>query len=128
LKGKELNADDIRDVYQRRLIGPTCRTYFDYYRQRLKHYGTSGYRAALAILQEIANAPTGRVSNSVLYDVYRKAKKREVSSFEFDEIMADLESDWYIQLDTKTNEYSFLSTVMKDWWKRFYRTLSKKNK
>jgi hypothetical protein len=36
--------------------------------------------------------------------------------------MADLESDWYVVLDPPTNEYYFLLSTMKDWWKRYYRT------
>jgi hypothetical protein len=87
LQGKELSPDDVRDVYQRRVLGPTCRAYFDYYQQRLKRYGEPARRAALAVLQEVANAPSGRVSDSVLYDVYRKARKRGADSFEFSEIM-----------------------------------------
>ena len=125
-RSKELGAEEVGDVYRRRVLGPTCRAYFDYYRQRLKHYGEPGRRAALALLQEVAHAPAGRVSNSMLYDVYRKARGRGASSFEFDEIMADLETDWYVVLDTKTNEYSFLLNVMKDWWQRYYRTLRPK--
>ena len=128
LRNKELGAEEVSDVYRRRVLGPTCRAYFDYYRQRLKHYGEPGRRAALALLQEVAHAPAGRVSNSMLYDVYRKARGRGASSFEFDEIMADLESDWYLQLDPRTNEYCFLLNVMRDWWKRFYRTLETKRK
>lgn len=128
LRNKELGAEEVGDVYRRRVLGPTCRAYFDYYRQRLKHYGEPGRRAALALLQEVAHAPAGRVSNSMLYDVYRKARGRGASSFEFDEIMADLESDWYLQLDPRTNEYCFLLNVMRDWWKRFYRTLDAKRK
>ncbi|MEW6369053.1 MAG: hypothetical protein AB1714_30870 [Acidobacteriota bacterium] len=128
LKGKELTADDVRDVYSRRLLGPTCRAYFDYYHRRLKRYGAPGERAALAILQEISSAPGGRVSNSMLYDVYRKTRKRGASNFEFDDIMADLETDWYVLLDTKTNEYGFLLNVIRDWWQRFHRTLRVKGK
>ncbi len=126
LQGKELGPEAIRDVYDRRVLGPTCRAYFDYYRVRLKRYGEPGRRAALAILQEVAHAPAARVSNSILYDVYRKARRRGASNFEFDEIMADLESDWYLALDSRTNEYGFLLNVMRDWWKRFYRTLDAK--
>jgi hypothetical protein len=128
LRNRELGAEEVGDVYRRRVLGPTCRAYFDYYRQRLKRYGEPGRRAALALLQEVAHAPAGRVSNSMLYGVYRKARGRGASSFEFDEIMADLESDWYLQLDPRTNEYCFLLNVMRDWWKRFYRTLETKRK
>jgi hypothetical protein len=128
LRNKELGANEVSEVYHRRMLGPTCRAYFDYYRQRLNRYGEPGRRAALAVLQEAAHAPTDRVSNSMLYDVYRRARGRGATSFEFDEIMADLESDWYLVLDSRTNEYGFLLNVMRDWWKRFYRTLDAKRK
>lgn len=123
LKGKEITSADIQDVYARRLLGPTCHKYFDYYRQRLKRYGAPGERAAIAMLREIAASPSGRVSESILYDVYRKARKKGDSDIEFREIMADLECDWYLTLDTATNEYYFFMNVMKAWWDRFYRRL-----
>jgi hypothetical protein len=128
LKDRELGREDVTEVYSRRVLGPTCRAYFDYYRQRLKRYGEKGQRAALTVLQEVAHAPTGRVSDSALYDVYRRARGKGASSFEFSEIMADLESDWYLLLDPKTNEYAFLLQVMCDWWKRFSRVVGRKAK
>jgi hypothetical protein len=42
--------------------------------------------------------------------------------------MADLESDFYLLLDLKTNEYGFLLQVMRDWWKRFSRMVGRKPK
>lgn len=123
LRGKALTPDDIREVYQRRLIGPTCHAYFDYFRQRLKRYGAPGQRAAIAILRALASASTGRVSDAILYDVYRKARKKGATDLEFREIMADLERDWYVSLDTTTNEYYFVMNVMRAWWNRFYRQL-----
>jgi hypothetical protein len=128
LRDGELSPQDIDDVYQRRLLGPTCRAYFEHYRQRLRRYGTSRERAAVAILQEIAQAPAGRVSQSGLYDTYRQARGKGVSALEFDEIMADLESDWYVVLDPPTNEYYYLLSTMKDWWKRYYRTFRSKKR
>ena len=121
LKSKTLTPDDVGEVYRHRLLGPTCHKYFDYYRQRLKRYGAPGERAAIAVLRTIAAARTGRVSEAVLYDVYRKARKKGASDVEFREITADLECDWYISLDTATNEYYFLLNVMKAWWDCYYR-------
>ncbi len=128
LRDQELTPEQIQDVYTRRIIGPTCRAYFDHYSQRLRRYGRTGEHAALAILNEIAHMPTGRASSSALYDVYRTVRKKGASDFEFDEIMADLESDWYVTLNPKTSEYSFLLSVMKDWWGRFHRASSKRTK
>jgi hypothetical protein len=122
LKRRPLSPADIEDVYRRRLLGPTCRAYFVPYRQRLRRYGARGERAAMAILQEIAQAPAGRVSQSGLYAAYRRARGKAASALDFDEILADLENDWYVILDPATNEYYFLVSTMKDWWKRYYRT------
>ena len=126
LAGKKLTAEDVEAVYRRRVLGPTCRSYFVYYRDRLKRYGTAGERAAIAVLSAIAEAPNGRVADSSLYEVYRKARKKGAKEVEYREIMADLESDWYVVLDTATNEYYFLIDVMRDWWNRFYHKVAKK--
>ena len=124
--GRPLTPEDVKEVYQKRVLGPGCRHYFEPYRARLRRYGASGEQAAIAILRAVAEAPGGRVSEGVLYDVYRKARRRGASDVEFREIMADLECDWYVSLDTATNEYFFLMDIMKDWWKRFYRSLGTK--
>ncbi|OPY86854.1 MAG: hypothetical protein A4E73_03827 [Syntrophaceae bacterium PtaU1.Bin231] len=42
LKGKELRVEDVTDVYQRRVLGPTCRAYFDYYRSASSGMGNRG--------------------------------------------------------------------------------------
>jgi len=128
LRNRELSPQDIDEVYQRRLLGPTCRAYFEHYRQRLRRYGIGRERAAVAILQDIAQASAARVSQSGLYDTYRQARGKGVSALEFDEIMADLESDWYVVLDPPTNEYHYLLSTMKDWWKRYYRTFRAKKR
>jgi hypothetical protein len=128
LRNREVSPQDIDDVYQRRLLGPTCRSYFEHYRQRLRRYGASGERAAMAILQEVAQAPAARVSQSGLYDTYRRTRGKGASGLEFDEIMADLENDWYVVLDPPTNEYYYLLSTMKDWWKRYYRTFRAKKR
>jgi len=114
-----LTSETLAEVYQGRVLGPTCKHYFDHYRERLKRYGRVGEKAAVSVLS--AAAHQNRVSQSVLYDVYRKAKKRGASEFDFAELMADLECDWYLVLDPHTNEYFFMVDVMRDWWRRWFR-------
>ena len=60
---------------------------------------------------------------SSLYDVYRKARRKGTCELDYREVMADLECDWYVVLDTATNEYSFMLSIMRDWWNRFYRSV-----
>lgn len=123
LKERELSPDDISKVYHKRVLGRSCHKYFDHYRQRLKRYGEPRERGAVAILCEIAGTATNRVSDSHLYSVYKKARKKGDSELEFRDIMADLECDWYVSLDPSTNEYYFLLDIVKDWWNRFYQRL-----
>ena len=117
-KHTALTPDELERIYAERVLGPTCRNYFDHYSTRLKRYGASGQKAALAILRAVAGR--GRVSRPQLYDIYRKAHGRGANDQGFDDIMADLEYDWYLRLDPDTNEFYFRLKVMQDWWKRWY--------
>ena len=113
----------VDEVYQRRVLGPTCKHYFDHYCERLQRYGPAGRRAALAMLSAVAQQK--RISDSALRDVYQKILKSKASDFGFDQLVANLECDWYLVLDSRTNEYFFMINVIGDWWRRWYRTSRK---
>ena len=66
-----------------------------------------------------------KVSRPALYDIYRKARGKGANEQEFDELMADLEYDWYLILVPSTNEFHFCLKVMQDWWRRWYPAASK---
>jgi len=114
-----LTVGVLERVYRERILGPTCRHYFEHYRQRLKRYGPSLERAAINVLRSVAESPYGRSSWSELFDVYQKARKR-ASELLFAEMMADLQCDWYLVLDPHTNEYRFMLEVMRQWWRRWF--------
>ena len=86
----------------------------------------TGEKAALAVLRAVAGH--GRISRLVLFDIYRKARGKTASDQAFDELMADLEYDWYLRLDTDTNEFHFRLKVMQDWWRRWYPASAAKGK
>lgn len=109
---------DVERIYKERVLGPTCRHYFDHYSSRLRRYGKLGEKAALAVLRAVASH--GRISRPALFDIYRKARGKGATYQAFDEVMADLECDWYLRLDTDTNEFYFRLRVMQDWWRRWY--------
>ena len=113
-----LTVPELERVYRERVLGPTCRHYFDHYSSRLKRYGKTGEKAALSILRAVAGQQ--RISRPALYDIYEKARGRGASDQQFDELMADLEYDWYLRLDPDTNEFYFRLKVMQDWWRRWY--------
>ncbi|GEM_PF-3281522 len=117
-KREKLSAGELEQVYRERVLGPTCRHYFNHYSSRLKRYGKTGERAALAILRAVAGQQ--RISRPVLHDIYHNARGKGANDQEFDELMADLEYDWYLRLDPDTNEFYFRLKVMQDWWRRWY--------
>ena len=119
-KRNPLTTERLEDVYMRRVLGPTCKHYFDHYRTRLGRYGKRLERSASALLTAVADSATGRVGASALYDVYRSACGPAGNDLEFEELLADLECDWYLTLDPHTNEYFFMVDVMRDWWRRWF--------
>jgi hypothetical protein len=122
----DLTAADLERVYRDRVLGPTCRHYFYHYSSRLQRYGKVGEKAAVAVLRAVAGR--GRISRPALFDIYRKARGKTASDQAFDELMADLEYEWYLRLDTDTNEFHFRLKVMQDWWRRWYPAASAKAK
>jgi hypothetical protein len=123
---KEFSINALEHVYKDRVLGPTCRNYFDHYSSRLKRYGKTGEKAAVAILRAVANKE--RVSRPVLYDIYRAGRGRSASDRDFDDLMANLEYDWYLRLDPDTNEFYFRLKVMRDWWRRWYPAVTSRTK
>jgi hypothetical protein len=115
-----LTSEVLDEIYQGRILGPTCKHYFDHYRARLSRYGKPRERVALALLKAVAEAPSGRIGSSALYDIYRRARGRRAGEADFSELLADLECEWYLALDARTNEYHFMVAVMRDWWRRWY--------
>lgn len=117
---QQLTVADLQRTYRERLLGPTCREYFQHYSARLKRHSKLVEKSATAMLRAVAGAVGGRISSSALYDIYRKARGRSATDLEFDELLGDLEHDWYLVLDPNTNEYSFKLKTMQDWWQRWY--------
>ncbi len=115
-----LDAPTLSRVYRERILGPTCKHYFDYYRRRLKRYRVPLERVAVNVLRTVAESPHDCASWSQLFDIYEKTRKGSASELEFCELMADLQCDWYLVLDPNTNEYRFMLDVMRQWWQRWF--------
>jgi hypothetical protein len=72
----------------------------------------------MAILSLVARQ--ARVAGPVLCELCRRSRGKGASDAEFDEVMADLECDWYLRLDPATNEFYFRLKIMREWWQRWY--------
>jgi len=68
------------------------------------------------IVTELSKA--GSLTKNELYDIFLLATKSKDSS-KFDDLMNDLEMDFYIKFDSD-NKYSFLSKILSDWWLRWH--------
>ena len=121
---RPLSRQTLDEVYEQKVLGPTCKHYFDPYRARLARYGKRLERRAMAVLQAVASQQ--KLSMSALYDVYLKPSRVGASEQGFNELMADLECDWYLVLGRGTNEYYFMLNVMRDWWQRWYESPRRK--
>ena len=113
---RNLTPEVIEKIYNERILGPTCRYYFDYYEERLKEYGSINEKGAKAIITELSKA--GNLTKSELINIFMLSTKSDDSS-KFDDLMNDLEMDFYIKFDTGNN-YSFLSKILSDWWLRWH--------
>jgi hypothetical protein len=117
---ERVTINTVDRVYVERILGPTCKQYFGHYEQRLGRHGDGRRRAARAILTTVANANGGCIRSRELYNVARNAWKQEFDEEVFNDLLADLECDWYLKRDSKTDEYGFMLDVMRDWWKRWH--------
>ena len=112
----DLTPEIIESIYNERILGPTCRFYFEYYEDRLKEYDLISEKGAKVIITELSKA--GSLTKDELYDIFVLATKSDESS-KFNELMNDLEMDFYIKFDAN-NKYSFLSKILSDWWLRWH--------
>ena len=112
----DLTPEIIESIYNERILGPTCRFYFEYYEDRLKEYDLISEKGAKVIITELSKA--GSLTKDELYNIFVLATKSDESS-KFNELMNDLEMDFYIKFDAN-NKYSFLSKILSDWWLRWH--------
>jgi AAA+ ATPase superfamily predicted ATPase len=127
LDGEKPSPKIIDRIYREKVLGVDCKTYFDHYYTRLReYYRPHEEKAARRILRELAVA--GSMSRDVCFQFYRheakplhKTTDRQRSELEdFNVLMSDLESDFYIAFDFETKQYGFSCKLLRDWWLRHY--------
>ncbi|HJH28564.1 MAG TPA: hypothetical protein C5S51_02555 [Methanosarcinaceae archaeon] len=111
-----LTPEIIESIYNERILGPTCRFYFEYYEDRLREYGPINEKGAKMIVAELSKA--GSLTKNELYNIFLLSTQSDDSS-KFDDLMNDLEMDFYIKFDSD-NKYLFLSKILSDWWLRWH--------
>jgi AAA+ ATPase superfamily predicted ATPase len=107
------------DIYQQRVLGATCKSYFEHYYTRLRQYDKPAENAAKDILKELALAHPQSLANDNLYAIYNRASNEIASKEHFAWLISDLENDFYIRYQPEKG-YQFASKILCDWWRRYY--------
>ena len=117
-KTKQAKKSDMTSIYENDILGVTCKSYFQIYYDRLKHYTKQNENAAKVMLKNLALA--GEISKTNLYQIYLKETQQTKDVDGFNNLMSDLENDFYIKYKPSKKSYIFYSKILKDWWRRYY--------
>ncbi len=119
--GESITKKLIRLVFEEDLLGGSTAVVFQHYRSRIDSYylGNEG-KAAKSILGLLSKADDF-VKEETLYAKYLKVTSQQPNTNaqeEFLRLMYKLENDFYIMRSDGT--YSFLSKILRLWWKNHY--------
>ena len=124
-----LSPEVLRNVFWKSLLGERCKAHFDHYYDRLKNYGPERRKAAEIVLRKLA--AENRMKRMELFR-FLKAKSKiigqKIDDAFFNDLMADLEVEWYILLENsdqalEKQSYCFKIPLLARWWNRFYPSL-----
>ena len=115
---RRVRQKDVEAIYREAVLGGSCKSYFQHYYDRLLHYGKSHEKAAKALLKNLALA--GEVPKPELYQQYLKATQQNADVDGFNDLMSDLENDFYIKFLPANDRFVFFSKILRDWWRRYY--------
>jgi hypothetical protein len=107
------------DIYQQRVLGAICKSYFEHYYTRLRQYDKPAENAAKDILKELALAYPQSLAHDNLYAIYIRTSKEIASKEHFARLISDLENDFYIRYQPEKG-CQFASKILCDWWRRYY--------
>ena len=110
----------IEEIYQHRLLGAACKTYFQHYYDRLRHYSKLDEQAAKALLKQMALAKADVQPRAQLRRAYRQVLGEAANDDGFARLVGDLENDFYIHWRPDSEGYGFASKILRDWWRRYY--------
>ena len=112
----EATDADVRQVYERDLLGVRGQIDLEHYEGRLRMVlGPEGYRTALTLLTEAA-VNDGLLTHHAV-QLYRESSLSSPAEDEvsIDDVLYSLEHDGY--LERQASDYRFVSGLLEDWWR-----------
>lgn len=111
----DFSLRDLRDAYEKKIIGPDGRRHFDTFERHLNRYG--GRRpVAEKILARLAGAGNKGVEKEKLMRACRTSSGNMKE--ELNIVLGYLEYDFYIDRVKNTERYRFASPILRDYWKK----------
>lgn len=123
-EGKEITPENIKMLYQERLLGPECKYYFkDYYKHLSKYKQQFRYYDPFPGLKDIfEELSRGNRGADELKPIFKQRCPR-ASDDDFDRLMEYLEDEFYIK--KIEGKYTFICNLIRDWWLRHSRYLER---
>ena len=117
LEDVAINPDNVRRLYRERVLGVDCKTYFDHYYGRLRQYYEADVeRSAKRLLRELAAAET--LPRDACFRICTTDGR--INEDAFNQLLTDLENEFYVVFDSEIDQFRFASKVLRDWWLRHY--------
>ena len=111
-----LSSDVIDDAYHKKVLGIHGREYFRHYFTRLDYYRELGFETvAQIILDELARREL--IPLNELRQIFSNATKSN-NADKFNDLIAHLERDFYIIIDSESKKCRFHTRVLMDLWKK----------
>lgn len=114
-----ISVAGIDRIYRDKVLGVDCKTYFEHYYGRLRdYYSPQDERAVKRLLRELAKV--GSMTPDACHALYRATIGGSANAESFNATLANLENDFYIRLNTETDQYEFACKLLRDWWLRHH--------
>jgi hypothetical protein len=116
---EKITPKRIERLYRERVLGVDCKSYFDHYYGRLRsYYRPDEEKAAKRILRELA--VVGAMKQGACWQFYQGIIGHKPDQDRFNQMMTNLENDFYVRFDEQARQYEFARKLLRDWWLRHY--------
>ncbi len=127
LKPRTITTKDVNVIFDAMISSQAAQDKLQHYHSRIKlHYKEPKQSAAYAILSQLSqSAREGLSRRALLGEFLGHLDSKGLTASEpdnrrqFNQLMRDLENDFYI-VEIDEENYDFASGLMKAWWKKYY--------
>lgn len=117
---RPITPELVDECYEKRVHGPEYKHYFeDYYERLWRYYTPEDSKCARRMLRELARAEDG-ITCDLLFAIYMEEMGNKGDKEKFELLLANLESDFYIERSPAGDRVYFHNNWLKDWWRKYH--------